>query len=619
MTIDNAFPLYQRAAERGVLQGRSALIVAPTATGKSYVGREFARAAVQAGLPGTSVYLVPYRALAQETYDRFVAERAARGTSERIRIATGEHTDPVRPAETDILVATYERFASVQYTQGIRVASLVADEFHLVADETRGPFVEGLLARLKGAGRLDRFLGLSAVVGNGEQLAAWLGVDLVMGTDEDRRVPVRFECRVVPEVQDALGKLLKGAMKRGEQTLVFCRSRAGAEKQAEEAAAWAAELLVEEERPEAARLSYDVLKEDGDADRLAKALQCGVGFHHAGLGRGVKGAVETAFRDGAVRILACTPTLASGVNLPAGLVVVRDVYRQDFLRGRPRTVFLPSGEVLNMLGRAGRPGKVTEGRGVALVSEEHGDYAEVRELRAAVKRGVGEPVRSRMPDSFEPFLRFVLAAVRERGEATLDDVAAAVRQTLWYATQPAAISFGRPFEEDMMEDVPAYAKVQEAGGSIRLAQVGLTADGIEGRVGSGGHEYGFEIRIDGMTCECPAASRWHKGTVCKHLACAIHDLLFDPTLTERDADLHIRAVYLCAHLFGSTLDTGTKIAQAAKVLRHWGLLDDVPGGAFRASPAGEVAEEAAWDLLLVWQVADMAKGRRTAPCTGGHA
>ena len=46
------FPLYERAQRAGVLEAGNAVIVAPTATGKSYIGRAILRGAVGRGMRG---------------------------------------------------------------------------------------------------------------------------------------------------------------------------------------------------------------------------------------------------------------------------------------------------------------------------------------------------------------------------------------------------------------------------------------------------------------------------------------------------------------------------------------------------------------------------------------
>jgi replicative superfamily II helicase len=103
------FPLFERVERMGILDGESALIVAPTATGKSFIGREAIRRALDRGDPHSHVYLVPYRSLADEIFDSFLD--MLDGTQVRVRVSTGDHRDPIRPGEADLVVATYESFA----------------------------------------------------------------------------------------------------------------------------------------------------------------------------------------------------------------------------------------------------------------------------------------------------------------------------------------------------------------------------------------------------------------------------------------------------------------------------------------------------------------------------
>src|SRR5690606_11665144 len=141
---------------------------------------------------------------------------------------------------------------------------------------------------------------------------------------------------------------------------------------------------------------------------------------------------EESFRARKIRIITGTTTLAAGVNLPAGIAVVRDIFRSDVVRGRFRRVLLPSGEILNMLGRAARPHQVSRGRGIALVERRFRNERDVKELIAAIKDRRGGLVSSRLAESFEGIMRFVLAVIAERGEATREDVAAAFENTLAY-------------------------------------------------------------------------------------------------------------------------------------------------------------------------------------------
>ncbi len=590
-----AFPLFQRAEAMGVLAGGSALIVAPTATGKSHIGREAIVRALERQEPGTHVYLVPFRALAAEVYDAF-QERLATTTA-RVRIATGDHRDPLRADESDLLVATYESFAGLLHRAALQIGTVVADEVHLIADDDRGPVVEGLFARLLARRRIRALCALSAVIANAAQLAAWLGVPLLEGSAADRPVPLALRVETVDDRDEALQKVL-APCRAGEQALVFCSSRAGAESLARKLAQTFDLALSGPDARALADTAQALREADETTHELASLVATGVAYHHAGLTKPVRRLLEDAYRRSLLRLLTATPTLAAGVNLPAGLVVVRDLFRSDVLRGRYQRVLLTSGEVVNMLGRAARPYQVQNGVGIALIETRYEKVPEVKELVRAVRSGRGGTVVSRLPDSFEGLMRFVLAVVAEHGDTTRDDIRRAFSKTFAYHVAPGDIAFDRPLVEDLMEDIPAYQKVVKAEGAIRLVGARLSPAGVHAVVDSSGKQYEVTIAVTGLECTCPAASKFYRGAICKHQACAIHALLFG---RGADAETRHRTLYVCGHVFGHALDAGTRLQQALEIMTGWHLVERVPGG-WRCTPVGEVAAASGFDLLLVHQV-----------------
>jgi len=577
------FPLFERADRAGLLDGGSGLVVAPTATGKSHIGREAIRRALEnGGHPGLHAYLVPFRALAAEIYDGFAADLS--GTGARIRLLTGDHRDPLRPDQADLVVATYESFAGLMRNHPLTAGLVVADEVHLVADPERGPAVEGLLSQLRARAR--GLLALSAVVDNGEELAAWLDVPLLRGTAEDRAVGLILRHAFADDLDAVLVETLRRVE---DQALVFCSSRAGAER--------------------VARLIADALElpspglpeppEDED-DQVFGLLQKAVAYHHAGLSKPVRQHVESLFRRGKLRVITCTPTLAAGVNLPAGMTIVRDVFRREQIRGQYRPVLLPAGEIVNMLGRAGRPGQVSKGTGVVLIERDRRN--EVRDLVDLIREGRGGHVCSHLTDSFEALMRFVLAVVVERGETTRDDVARAFERTLAHHEQQAEVAFDRTLRDDLMEDLPAYDKARQDG--VTLAGYVLTTEGVVATVDSRGKRYEVQLSLAEFSCNCPARSRYFRSQVCKHQALVVYELLFG-TATEPEA--RARALYLCGHVFGPVLDIGTRLSEALGLLLAWGLAEKVPGG-WLATELGQVASASGFDLLLVHQIADRLHG-----------
>lgn len=91
----------------------------------------------------------------------------------------------------------------------------------------------------------------------------------------------------------------------------------------------------------------------GGESESARAAELGIFSHHSNTPHGVRLAVEFAMQHGLIRFVACTSTLAQGVNLPIRYLIVSGVH-QGSERIKVR-------DFQNLMGRAGRAGMHTEG------------------------------------------------------------------------------------------------------------------------------------------------------------------------------------------------------------------------------------------------------------------
>jgi helicase len=324
---------------------------------------------------------------------------------------------------SDVVVATAEKVDSAIRGGASWVddlACVVVDEVHLLGSPGRGPTLEVTMATLGRRAPDVQVVALSATVANPDEIADWLGaelvrsrwrpVDLRTGVSADGRVDfddgstLAVDVDVASDATDGevatetTAELVRGAIDDGGQALAFVRSR----REAEALAGRLAEAGVG--TAGAGALAADV-REAGQADtgrRLADCVEGGVAFHHAGLRSAHRALVENAFRARELTCICATPTLAAGVNVPARRVVVRDQRRYT----GSGMEWLPVLEVHQMCGRAGRPHLDPYGEAVLVA----GDATGREELETRYVDADPEAVRSQLADR-EALRTHVLAIV----------------------------------------------------------------------------------------------------------------------------------------------------------------------------------------------------------------
>ncbi len=239
----------QEATIDPILRGEHAILLAPTAGGKT----EAASFPVLSRMLGENwqglsvLYICPIKALLNNLEPRLSYYGGLLGRS--VALWHGD-VSPSRKAKIvaeppDILLTTPESLEVMLISNRIDhkrlfagLQCMIIDEVHAFAGDDRGWHLTYLLERLSHiAGRELQRLGLSATVGNPEELCDWL----TSGCERPRDViNPPAESGVHPDIElDWVGNLKNAALvisrlHRGEKRLVFCDSRARVEELAME-------------------------------------------------------------------------------------------------------------------------------------------------------------------------------------------------------------------------------------------------------------------------------------------------------------------------------------------------------------------------------------------------
>ena len=381
--VETLMPAQQLAVEAGLLYGKDLLVVAATASGKTFIG-ELAGLKNYLEKRGRMLFLVPLVALANQKYDRF-SEKYAKIATTSVMTGTSRlnlpETRPVgnRGAGGGIVVGTYEGVDNM-LRKGLplsNIGTVVIDEVQMLEDPDRGHRLDGLIARLKYAAPKAQFLYLSATIGSPNILAKKLGASLVSYAAR----PVALERHLIFTEKDAKPKYIKKLVfeefnkvsSKGYkgQTIVFTNSRTR-------------------------------------CHTLAASIGNLAAPYHAGLTSQERRKVEKDFEAGKLACVVTTAALAAGVDFPASQVIF-DALAMGIN-------WLTVQEFHQMMGRAGRPDFHDIGR-VIILAEPGASYSRdtkltEEEVAIALLKGKMEEVAPvyEIEEASEEFAANVVAA-----------------------------------------------------------------------------------------------------------------------------------------------------------------------------------------------------------------
>ena len=379
---------------------RGVLVCAPTSSGKTVVAEYAIHRALRENVK--VIYTTPLKALSNQKFRDFQRSYGEGETG----LVTGENTiNELAP----IVVMTTEILRNLIYEDPERlreVRYVVLDEVHYIDDFPRGSVWEEIVIQ---APVHIKFVGLSATVGNYQELAEWMsenrgpvetiytdrrpvelrlwlamqnsflplfapdgGIDqktwAKASQDEEAAYHVqRFRSLPSNDLLQVIGELERLKML---PAIYFIFSRRGCREALQRCAYHSLDLTTPEEKAAIEAISADRLRHLRDPDELALykrmvdagMLRRGLAVHHAGLLPYHKELVEELFQAGLIKVVFATETLSLGINMPARAVVVSSFTKFDGVNFSTLT----TGELTQLMGRAGWRGIDTLGHGIIL-------------------------------------------------------------------------------------------------------------------------------------------------------------------------------------------------------------------------------------------------------------
>jgi len=439
------FPSQIEAIKRGLIESNQTFsLQMPTSAGKTALMETLLYWHSKTSTD-IAILLVPFRSLAAELKgslvrtlnELYIPAKCIYGGT----VPTGDEVHDL--ATTRVIVATPEALSGLLSAGELvaRISLVICDEGHLLDSIGRGVGLEMLLARLKSRpSGPPRFVFISAIVPNVEEINTWLGGD-DSGVVRSSYRPAIAEFSVLrvkgsgvsklihlemhPHLHDGTSYLIEKFLSKHEfqfrnvetgrsntysfeskKVLAIAAARKALEigtvavfaanKRGDRGAIGMAEELSKQllqpldlPSPQTyadySRLTPAIAYLTGEYGPEwigTKSASLGVILHHGDIPQETREVLEKLLRQEVVRFVICTSTLAEGVNLPIRTLVLYSVRRN----AGNRPVDLKARDIKNLVGRAGRAGATTKGL-VICVDEDQWNLVERVALETA-----GEPV-----------------------------------------------------------------------------------------------------------------------------------------------------------------------------------------------------------------------------------
>lgn len=465
---------------------KNQVISAPTSSGKTLCAELLALNSI-INKHKKVIYTCPLKALASEHFSEF-KKKYSKQLNVRMALSTGDFDSSSKYlSRYDLIFCTTEKIDSLIRHNASwlsNIGLLIVDEVHEI-DSARGPTLEMVITKLRFLNPEMQVLAISATIPNSKELADWLNAEL---TESDFR-PVKLHKGIfldneikfidgrieelsseINRFEDAIESIVFDTLHlKKKQCLISVNSRKRSSSLAKKLSHITEKSLSKKEKNSLAMLSekiFSVLEAPTEqCKELADCVKKGIAFHNAGVTRKQLQLIENAFRERKLKVLVATPTIFSGVNLPAFRVIMSSVYRYTEFGMTP----LPVREVTQALGRAGRFGFDSEGEGILIAKNE----LEYHDLLMNYFLAPEEDIHSQL--GIEPILRtHLLALIASRFVYDFSSLKEFFSKT-FYAFQFQDIS-------QLMQKLESLVQELEEMNFIEIADASFTATALGKRV-----------------------------------------------------------------------------------------------------------------------------------------
>lgn len=373
-SIKELWPSQIELGKQGIFSGKSGIVQMPTSSGKTASINLTLRSAFYSNRIDNALIVAPFRALCREIY----RDINAHFVDENNVIVSEVFDLPEIPQDFSIFndgkkrvfILTPEKllFLLRNHQSFIdEIGLCIFDEAHLFDDPSRGTNFELLLSTVKQIfpKGIQKIL-ISAVIPNSEAINRWFNEDGVIVSNNsikttEKRVafsdlngsneqlyfidPITFEEEFFVPRTVSVSELEQLGKERKQKVFPELTN-------ANDISIYYGTKLINNGGVGiflgnliGQNLGYDSVE--------YTCSQLGVFSHHSGIPMGIRIAIEYAFSKSKINNVVCTSTLAQGINLPIKYLIISSVYQAgDAIKVR---------DFQNLIGRAGRAGKYTEG------------------------------------------------------------------------------------------------------------------------------------------------------------------------------------------------------------------------------------------------------------------